>query len=42
MKIWDRAESLFDKAHEELKDDIRTDVQDRTWEIFSKLFKRSE
>ncbi len=41
MQIWDKATQLLKKAHEELKKEIRTSIQKKTWEIFRQIYRSS-
>ena len=37
MQIWDKAKSQFEKILEELKEEVRIQVQDKTWEIYREI-----
>ena len=43
MQVWDKARSHLQKCYDELKTQTRTDMQEKTWEIYEKiLFESNE
>jgi len=42
LKIWDKSLGHLNKIYDELKEEIRIGVQEKTWEIFTKLLDNSK